>query len=107
MQSASLDNSLASLGALLVVVAGIVAYHFLGINQARAMLERWARESGYDLLAAKYVWYGGPYWWRKGRGQWVFAISVRHLDGTHRRGHALCGNWLLGLSVNQVTVDLL
>lgn len=82
-----------------------VFFLYLDMDRSRTMLQQWAQENGYDILSSTYSWFGGPFWWRRSKGQWVYEISVRYYDGTYRHGYALCGDWLLGLWINKVAVE--
>lgn len=85
-------------------VLGIVAHQF-EVERARKMLYRQASLQGINLLDARYLPLGGPYWWHKGKGQMAFAIQRRTHTGQLQEGHAICGSKLLGLWVDEVSFD--
>ena len=105
MSGYSNADTLSSIVVVFLVVGAMAVFHFGSIERSRAMLARWARENGWESVSAKFLWLGGPYWWRRGRDQYAFAVHARGVDGTYRHGFALCGHWLLGLSVDRVEVE--
>ena len=91
------------LSVVLVVFVGFV--YGVTIQQSERMLERWCHAHGYKLLSTSSSLFGGPFWYRKWRNQWVLQFTVELSSGETRTGHALCGDWLLGTLVDEVKVE--
>ena len=74
-------------------------------RRAADMLAGWAAASGYQLLqfAPRYL-RTGPYFWRHGRGQLIFYVTVADRSGGRRAGYVRLGGWLMGLLSDQVDV---
>lgn len=91
---------------LFLVIVGVVgASWYISEKRSQAMLQRWAGQNGYQLVKINRSWFGGPFWWRKGRDQSVFTITVCDRAGRYRSGHALCGDWFLGMWSDAVRVE--
>jgi len=89
-----------------VVIAfavGMFVWHF---SRAEAILQRWARDNGYEIVSKEYRWFRrGPFFWWTSKGQEVFYVTIRTMDGRHRRGWVRCGGWLLGVFSDQADVQ--
>jgi hypothetical protein len=73
--------------------------------RAEAMLERWCRHTGFELLERRYCWIPvGPYVLAPLHGQWVFRVTIRNRAGRVRTGHVRCGSMLLGVLAEEVDV---
>ena len=93
--------------AVFVLAAGALAVFgwFWSRARAESMLDRWALRQGVRLVSAEHrTMFRGPFFWRTGRGQMVYRITVRYPDGTVRQGWARCGGWFLGLLTEAVDV---
>ena len=78
-------------------------WHF---TRSRRMVEGWARANGLRLLMAQRRWLGrGPFWWRTGRGQEVFYVTVRHAAGDVRHAYVRVGGWWWGMMTHHVAVE--
>ena len=74
-------------------------------SRSAKMLEEWARANGFRLLEKEYRWFTkGPFFWRSGKNQTVYRITVQDSQGQVHRGWARCGGWFMGLWSNQVDV---
>ncbi len=98
-------------GALVAVVAVLaVAVSFLillwDLRRSRAILDKWAANEGFNIVSAERRWVlTGPFWWRTGRGQRVFYVTVRDAKGHVRRAYVRVGGWLLGLFSDVADVE--
>jgi len=89
----------------LFVVLAVFAWQWR-MTRARGMLERWARRSGFRLLSARRCWvFRGPFWWRTGKGQEVFRVTVRDDEGGLHRAYVRVGGWWWGLWSDRVDVE--
>ncbi len=87
----------------LILFVGILVWSF---SRAETILARWARRNGYEVLRAKFLFFGGKaFWWRRGRGHFVYYVTIRNAQGHIRRAYVRCGSWLLGLLSDHVTVE--
>jgi hypothetical protein len=78
-------------------------WHF---SRSRNMVQQWARDNGMELIEAERRFLRrGTYWWRTGKGQEVFRITVRDSSGQVRRGYARVGGWFMGMLSDQVNVE--
>jgi hypothetical protein len=87
-------------GIMLIAVAGVVGIGSVLWQQgrSRAILECWAAESGYRILAAKYCWFfRGPFSFTTGKGQSVYRVTVQDAHGYARSGYVKCGGFFLGV----------
>ncbi len=89
---------------LLAMIVGFLWWwHF---TRSRNMVEQWARSNGLELIGAERRFLRrGTYWWRTGKGQEVFHITVRDSSGQVRRGYVRVGGWFLGLLSDQIDVE--
>jgi len=62
--------------------------------RSKAILRKWADESGYEILEQTPGFYaGGPFkWWTTNRNQTVFLLRVRSREGRERTCWARCGS---------------
>lgn len=69
----------------------------------RKMLDRWAKERGYEILSSRYLWFSrGPFSrWSSGL-QTVYHVVVRSDDGWTAHGWVQCGTWFWGTLQYQV-----
>lgn len=87
----------------LVCFVALLAWHFA---RSRKMVEQWARDNGLELVnVERRFMFRGPFWWRTGKGQEVFRVTVRDGAGHVRSGYVRVGGWFLGLLSDQVTVE--
>jgi predicted DCC family thiol-disulfide oxidoreductase YuxK len=87
---------------ILIFAAAMMMWHYARGEQ---MLERWARDNGYEIVASERRWFRrGPFFWWTGKGQEVFYVTVRTADGRNKRGWVRCGNWFLGMLVSEAEV---
>lgn len=71
-------------------------------SRADKILEHWAENNGYEIVSKELRWFRrGPFFWWTSRGQEVYFVKVRGPDGEYRRGWVRCGNWLLGMFVDE------
>lgn len=74
-------------------------------DRAEAMLERWCRHTGFELLDRRYCWIpAAPYVLAPLHGQWVYRITIRNRAGRVRTGYVRCGSELLGVLAEEVDV---
>jgi hypothetical protein len=84
-------------------VAVLWVNHF---SRARSILQQWADENAYEILASERRWFGRTFWWRKSKGQEVYYVTIRTPAGQIRRGWVRCGGWLGGVFFsNQADVE--
>jgi hypothetical protein len=88
--------------AILAFAVAVAAWHY---SRARNVLEDWAEANSYEILSSEHRWFRrGPFWWRTGKGQEVYYVTVRTLDRQIKRGWVRCGNLFLGLFVSEADV---
>src|SRR5437762_2925342 len=76
-----------------------IAWHF---SRSRTLLERWAAENGYRILASEQRFLsGGPFFWTTSKGQTVYRVKVEDPAGRVRQGWVRCGSWMFGLLSNK------
>ena len=85
-----------------VFLAAILSIHF---SRARSILEQWAESNGYEIVSSEHRFLGGPFWWRKSKGQEVYYVTIRTSDGQLKRGWVRCGGWWLGILTNKADVE--
>jgi hypothetical protein len=85
----------------LALIAAILIFHF---SRARSILQQWAESNGYEILSSEHRFFGGPFWWRKSKGQEVYYVTIRTSDGQQKRGWVRCGGWWLGIFSNNADV---
>lgn len=84
------------------LVAVAVWWHF---SRSRSLLQKWADENGYRLLAKEYrTFRRGPFFWTSSKGQTVYRVSVEDKAGQVRSGWVRCGGWWLGLLTDHTEV---
>ena len=83
--------------------AAMMTFHFArGIS----ILEQWAAENEYEIISREHrLLRLGPFWWRKSKGQEVYYVTIRTLDGQVRRGWVRCGSWFWGIFSNKAVVE--
>jgi hypothetical protein len=97
------------IGAGLLVLVMIVlggTYIWWYFTRSLSMVEQWARDNGLTLVEVerRYMFHG-PFWWRTGKGQAVFRVTVRDASGQVRHGYVRVGGFFLGLLSDQVEVE--
>ncbi len=99
-----MDNALPAMGFVifLIVAVAMVTVHF---SRAESILKQWAEENGYEIISSEHRWFGGAFLWKKSRGQEVYYVTVRTLNGQIRRGWVRCGGWFLGTLSDQAAVE--
>src|SRR5690349_24522569 len=76
---------------LLLIVIGAAAVWW-NITRSRALLNRWAEDSGCEILESHYrVFRKGPFFWTSSKGQTVYYVTIRDPQGYQRSGWARCG----------------
>ena len=97
------------IGIGLVVVIILV---FVGLSlwwrfsRSTNMVEQWASDNSLELVnVERRFMFRGPFWWRTGKGQEVFRVTVRDGSGQVLHGYVRVGGWFLGLWSDQVTVE--
>ena len=91
-----------ALGILLILVI-LVGYFRVYFSRSKLLLRKWADENRYELLYAEYRSIRKrPFLW-SAKGQAVYRVEIRDEKGNTRQGWVRCGNWLLGVFVNEVT----
>ena len=95
----------AGLLVLIVLVLG-GTYIWWYFTRSRNMVEQWARDNGLELIEAERRWFRrGTFWWRTGKGQEVFRVTIRDGSGQVRSGYVRVGGFFLGLLSDQVNVE--
>ncbi len=95
-------------GVLLAVIFFVFAISMMvwRFSRSRKMVERWASDNCMELIEAQRRFLcRGTYWWRTGKGQEVFRITVRDGSGQVRCGYVRVGSFFLGLLIDQVDVE--
>ncbi|MBC8290703.1 MAG: hypothetical protein H8E37_10350 [Planctomycetes bacterium] len=88
--------------AILAFVVLIVSWSY---SRSRTILNRWADESGYEVLSSEFRWiFKGPYFWKSSRNQTVFRVTVTEESDEIRTGWVRCGSFWLGVIVDQTDV---
>ena len=84
------------------LAACLLAWHF---SRARSLLERWAKENGYEIVDRRYRHLlKGPFFWTSSRGQAVYHVTVRDRQGHTRSGWLRCGSWWGGMFSDKTEV---
>jgi hypothetical protein len=77
--------------AVLALIAGS-----LQVSAAKAILNRWAKMNGYEIVSRELrILRVGPFWWTT-RHQEVYYVTIRTREGQTRRGWVCCGGPLFG-----------
>lgn len=79
----------------------------LQFQRGETLLDRWAASNGYTLVHSEYRHLAkGPFFFRSGKGNAVYRITVKDPHGTVRSGYARCGGFWLGMWLSEeVTVE--
>jgi hypothetical protein len=68
------------------------------IVRPRQILNRWAQGNDYQIPSSHYCWFRrGPFFWTTSKGQCIYRVTVRTLDGLEKQGWVRCGGWFLGV----------
>lgn len=89
---------------LIVIAIGVlmVVWQF---SCSGTTLEQWAAENGYELLSTERRFIRrGPYFLTTSKGQEVFFITVRDVEGNILRGWARVGGFMVGQFSDRVSV---
>ncbi|MBN1402647.1 MAG: hypothetical protein JXA74_17535 [Anaerolineae bacterium] len=77
-------------------------YSAVVLKRARALLEAWAEEQGYQILEANpRPLSRGLHSWSS-KGQVVYRVRIRQADGRERTGWVCCGAPLRGVFADKV-----
>jgi hypothetical protein len=80
---------------VLLAVLGSIAGS-LQVSAAKAILNRWAKMNGYEIVSRELrILRVGPFWW-KTRHQEVYYVTIRTPEGRIRKGWVRCGGPLFG-----------
>jgi hypothetical protein len=80
---------------VLLAVLGSIAGS-LQVSAAKAILNRWAKTNGYEIVSKEpRILRVGPFWWTT-RHQQVYYVTIRTPEGQTRRGWVCCGGPLFG-----------
>ena len=90
-------------GLMLILVIGLWCWHFI---RSRQLVDEWIRTNGLTPVSVerRFLCYG-PFWWRTGKGQAVFRVTVRDATGQTRSGYIRTGGWFLGMLSDQVDAE--
>lgn len=92
---------------LIPVALAFLAIVFLVLEITRPIeiLNQWAGDNSFEILnyERRYV-RRGPFFWTTSRGQVVYYVCVKAENGEIRSGWVRCGNWWLGLWINEADV---
>ncbi len=95
----------AGLVVLIILVVAVIGLWWR-FSRSTNMVEQWAHDNGLTLIEVQRRFLRrGPYWWRTGKGQEVFRVTVRDGSGQVLHGYVRVGGWFLGLWSDQVTVE--
>jgi len=90
---------------LIILVVAVIGLWWR-FSRSTNMVEQWAHDNGLTLIEVQRRFLRrGPYWWRTGKGQEVFRVTVRDGSGQVLHGYVRVGGWFLGLWSDQVTVE--
>ena len=96
-------DELAGAAVVIAVVLFVILVLVWQINRSRSLLEQWAAENNYRILAAQQRFLvRGPFFWTTSKGQTVYRITVQDPSGAQRTGWLRCGSWPLGLLSDRV-----
>ena len=89
----------------ILIIAVAVPLWVWYFNRSRELVSEWASYNRLTLVSVerKLFWLG-PFWWRTGKGQAVFRVTVRDEAGRRRSGYVRVGGFWSGLLCDQVTV---
>ena len=107
MDRGSLIDIFTQLFFALVLIAAFIAWVRLFSRRGLSILREWAANNHFELITyQERSAGGGPFkWWRNGRGQIIFSITVRDETGQERAGWVRCGSYLRGVFVKKVEVQ--
>jgi hypothetical protein len=88
---------------VVLVAAGSFAWQF---GRSRNIIEEWAAGQGLTLLGSEYrPLRMGPFFFRHGKNQTVYYVTVRDQLGRIRHAYVRCGGWFMGLLSDAVAVE--
>ena len=90
---------------IFIFVAFFPAFLIFHFSRSRSILEQWAESNGYEIVSSEHRFLGGPFWWRKSKGQEVYYVTIRTPDGQLKRGWVRCGGWFWGIFTNKADVE--
>ncbi len=88
---------------LVLVIILLTMWHF---KRSSGILDQWARQNGCKLVSSERRYLRrGPFWWRTGRNQEVFKVTVHDAQGRRRSGYVRVGGWFWGMMSDQANVE--
>jgi hypothetical protein len=99
------EFSIQNLFMILLPVAAVYLAWEWSRSRSRAIIDRWSKQHGYEVLSAAPRLWRGPFLLRSGHGHTVYRVTVKDASGTARSGWVRCGSWLLGLVSDEITVE--
>jgi len=92
---------------LVLLVVGVVVVSLVWTrDRSLTILNDWARENGFRILSSERRYLRrGPFWWRTGKGQEVFYVTVEEETGEIRSGYVRCGSYFAGLLSSRADVE--
>jgi acetamidase/formamidase len=69
------------------------------------LLDQWATSNGFSIVSReRRSLVTGPFFFRKGKGQDVYYVTVQDSDGQQRSGYVRLGGMFMGMLSDQVDV---
>jgi len=67
-------------------------------SRSREILEKWARDNGYELIMSEFRWLRrGRFLWTSSKGQMLYYVKVQTPEEQIRSGWVRCGSFWWGL----------
>ena len=92
--------------AILLILVFIVYSTWWRFHRANQMIQDWAARNRFLLLQKRLqIFRYGPFWWRTGKHQLVYHVTIRDCDENIRRAWLRCGGFFLGMMSDHIDVE--
>jgi hypothetical protein len=77
-----MEQALVAFFGIIVGVACLTAMLCFHFSRGISILNQWAEENGFEIISREHRFIRlGPFWWRKGKGQEVYYVTIRTSEG--------------------------
>ena len=88
-----------------MIVLGVASFAW-SCSRSQTIIDRWAQANGFRVLHSEMrLMRTGPFFFRHGKGQTVYYVTVQDSTGRTRRAFIRCGGWFAGLCSDAAAVE--
>ena len=90
---------------VVITVLAIASFAW-SCSRSETIIDRWARANGFRVLNVEQRFVRtGPFFFRHGKGQTIYHVTVQDAQDRARSGYVRCGGWFAGLLSDAAAVE--